>query len=343
MFKEGLLFSRPFFMLIFSIFQHLLTVRAVVIMEGILKQYYRIMLGRGSEHANKCFKENFIGADFGIHQDLSKELPEDWRAFNKKFNAVFLKNNPDKSKVAAGLACGAIWTISKGLKKGAVVLSPDGEGNYYVGEISSDYFYKSNEILPHRRSVKWSPKTIARSDMSQALRNSTGSIGTVSDITKFENEIEILLGGNNPPTLVATDETVQDPSVFALEEHLEEFLIKNWEQTEIGKKYDVYQEDGELVGQQYPSDTGPIDILAISKDKKELLVVELKKGRASDNVVGQIQRYMGFVLDELAEDDQKVKGIIIALDDDQRIKRALSVTQNIEFYRYQVSFKLFKG
>ena len=40
------------------------------------------------------------------------------------------------------------------------------------------------------------------------------------------------------------------------------------------------------------SDTGPIDILAISKDKKTLLVVELKKGRVSDNVVGQIQRYI---------------------------------------------------
>lgn len=308
-----------------------------------MNQFHRVMLGRGSEYADKCFKENFIGADFGINQDLSKELPEDWRAFNKKFIPVFLKNRPEKSKVSAGLACGALWTISKGLKTGSIVLCPDGDGNYYVGEISSAYFYKPNEILPHRRSVKWYPKTIARTEMSQALRNSSGSIGAVSDISKFEKEIQSLIGGNKPATIVSTDETVQDPSVFALEEHLEEFLVANWEQTELGKKYDIYQEEGELVGQQYPSDTGPIDILAISKDKKELLVVELKKGRASDNVVGQIQRYMGFVLDELAEENQRVKGIIIALDDDQRIKRALSVTQNIEFYRYQVSFKLFKG
>ncbi|NBU62060.1 MAG: DUF91 domain-containing protein, partial [Bacteroidia bacterium] len=93
----------------------------------------------------------------------------------------------------------------------------------------------------------------------------------------------------------------------------------------------------------YPSDTGPIDILAISKDKKTILVVELKKGRVSDNVVGQIQRYMGYVLEELAEDNQKVKGIIIALEDDLRIKRALSVTNNIEFYRYQINFRLFKS
>ena len=54
--------------------------------------------------------------------------------------------------------------------------------------------------------------------------------------------------------------------------------MQNWKSTELGKHYNIYEEDGEIVGQQYPSDTGPIDILAISsKDKKELLVVELKK------------------------------------------------------------------
>jgi restriction system protein len=108
------------------------------------------------------------------------------------------------------------------------------------------------------------------------------------------------------------------------------------------KTYDIYEEEGEMVGKQYPSDTGPIDILAISKDKKELLVVELKKGRVSDMVVGQIQRYMGYVKDELAEPDQTVRGVIIAFEDDVRIHRALSVAQNIEFYTYKIQFKLEK-
>ena len=110
----------------------------------------------------------------------------------------------------------------------------------------------------------------------------------------------------------------------------------------MGKQYDIYEEEGQLVGQQYPSDTGPIDILAISKDKKELLVVELKRGRVSDVVVGQIQRYMGYVQEELAESNQIVKGVIIGSDNDLRIKRALVVTRNIEFFKYQISFKLIK-
>jgi len=97
------------------------------------------------------------------------------------------------------------------------------------------------------------------------------------------------------------------------------------------------------VGQQYPTDTGPMDVLAIKKDKSELLVVELKRGRASDVVVGQVLRYMGFVKEELAEPGQSVRGVIIALEDDIRIRRALAVTPTIEFYRYQMTFRLLKG
>ena len=178
--------------------------------------------------------------------------------------------------------------------------------------------------------------------MSQSLRYSTGAIGTVSNITKYTEEIEKLISRDRPPTITSTDETIENPSTFALEMHLEEFLVKNWHHTELSKKYDILEEDGELVGQQYPSDTGPIDILAVSKNKKELLVVELKKGRVSDVVIGQIQRYMGYVKEELAEKNQTVRGVIIALEDDVRLRRALSVTQNIDFYTYKVSFKLIK-
>jgi restriction system protein len=307
-----------------------------------MKSYFRIMLGAKSVYAEECKQGSFIGTDFGIQQDLSNELPEDWRKFNAKFRPVWLENHAGKSKVAAGLACGALWTVSKGIKQGDIVICPDGLGNYFVGEVTSPYYYKKEQILEHRRDVTWYPTTISRSDMSVELRNSTGSIGTVSTITQYAAEIESLIGNVKAPIIQSTDSTIEDPTVFALEKHLEDFLVKNWRSTQLGKRYDIYQEDGELIGQQYPSDTGYLDILAISKDKKTLLVVELKKGRASDSVVGQIQRYMGFVKEELAEPDQEVRGVIIALEDDLRIKRALSVTSGIEFYRYKVSFKLYQ-
>ncbi len=307
-----------------------------------MKNYYRVMLGGGSKHAEECFNGNFIGADYDIAQDLTGKLPDEWRAFNKKFIPVYLKARPDKTKIGAGLACGALWTVAKGIKKGDIVLCPDGTGRYRIGEVTGDYFYKADENLPHRRPVQWLSQLIDRADMSQTLKNSTGSIGMYCDVSGYREEIEKLLGGVQTTALITT-ELIEDPAAFAMEKHLEDFLVENWAQTDLGKEYDIYDEDGERVGQQYATDTGPIDILAISKNKKRLLVVELKKGRASDVVVGQILRYMGYVQEELAEKNQIVSGVIIALEDDQRIRRALMVTPNIVFYRYQVSFKLVKA
>ena len=305
-----------------------------------IKNYYRILAGRKSIHAKACFEQGFIGGDWGIFVDLSTKLPDNWRDFNHEFIPVFLKGNLDKTKVAAGLACGMLHSICKGMLIGDIVLCPNGSGSYYIGEVVSDYFYVTGEALPHRRKIKWFEKGISRDEMSQPLKMSAGSGGVLSNITKYTDELEGLLSCSKPSALTHSENTVEDPSVFALERHLEDFLVANWQFTALGKEYDIYSEDGGIVGQQYPTDTGPLDILAISKDKSTLLVVELKKGRASDSVVGQIQRYMGYVKDELCEPHQAVKGVIIALEDDLRLKRALSVTNNISFYRYQVSFKL---
>lgn len=312
-------------------------------MQIINPNYYRIMAGSKSIFAQEFYEGGFIAANWNIDEDLKDQLPEDWRDFNHKFIPVYLKALPEKSKISAGLACGMLHTICKGIKQGDIVLTRRGDGHYLVGKIISDYYYVPSGELSHRRKVQWFENSLPRELMSQALTNSAGSVGTVSNITKYADELSSLIDGKDSVELLDTDEKIEDPTAFALEKHLEHFLVENWSKTELGKQYDIYTEGGQIVGQQFRSDTGPIDILAISKDKKTLLVVELKRGRASDVVVGQIQRYMGYVKDELAESDQQVKGIIIALEDDLRLRRALSVTHNIEFYRYQLNFTLIKS
>ena len=91
---------------------------------------------------------------------------------------------------------------------GDVVLCPSGEGTYYVGTIAGDYYYVPNTDLPHRRKVEWRDKVIPRKSMSQKLQNSTGSIGTCCDITRYEEEIESLITGS---VAVVTIEKKQDP------------------------------------------------------------------------------------------------------------------------------------
>ncbi len=309
-----------------------------------MTNYYRLMLGRKSAYATECFAGGFVGADFGIAQDLSAQLPDEMRSFNATFIPVFLASHPGKTKISAGLACGALFTVAKAMQKGDVVLCPDGSGVYRVGEVIGDYAYAPGEPLPHRRAAKWLPVSVARSAMSEALQNSSGSIGTVSRISDHRVELEHLLSDVRTASVaVVSDSTVEDPVAFAMEKHLEDFLVRNWGRTELSERYNIFEEDGEPVGQQYPTDAGPIDILCISKDKSRLLVVELKRGRASDVVVGQLLRYMGYVMEQIAEPGQIVEGAIVALEDDQKLRWALVPVPSIAFYRYQVSFSLSKG
>ncbi|MEK7996220.1 MAG: hypothetical protein AAB403_20665, partial [Planctomycetota bacterium] len=50
---------------------------------------------------------------------------------------------------------------------------------------------------------------------------------------------------------------------FGLERHLHEFLVDNWEATELGRSWSLYEKDGEVLGSQYETgEVGRIDILA---------------------------------------------------------------------------------
>ena len=306
--------------------------------------YRRIRLGRASKYLPECLEGGFVGLDYDLNVDLTGRFPPTWQEFNAEFVPHLIEQNPELSKVSAGLGCGAIWVLCHELGEGDLVLTPDEDGNQLVGRISGPYEYVPDANLSHRRPVQWTGQTIAKADMSEQMWRSIRGPLSLVDIAKYEDELLELLDPNtHRPKIQVDDEDVEDPSVFALERHLEDFLVANWAQTPLAAAYKLFEEDGEIVGQQLPTDTGRIDLLAVSHDGSELLVIELKKGRASDSVVGQVQRYMGYVKDALAEDNQTVRGMIIALEDDLRIKRALSVTTNIDFYRYKVSFDLEKA
>ena len=97
-----------------------------------------------------------------------------------------------------------------------------------------------------------------------------------------------------------------------LESEIEDSIKSNPEILEEGLK---------LVRPQYPTPVGPIDILC--KDKNgNFVVIELKRGKESDKVVGQIQRYMAWVSENLAKNKQ-VRGIIALKEYDQKLEYAV--------------------
>jgi hypothetical protein len=139
-------------------------------------------------------------------------------------------------------------------------------------------------------------------------------------------------------------EESSDKNLFYLESHLEDFLIVNWDKTELGKKYDLITEDGELVSQQYRTEIGTIDLLVKDKKSEQLVIIELKKDQSSDKTIGQLARYMGWI-EENKTNGKPTKGIIISGHYDNKLYYALKKMKDVEVYLYEVDFNLkeFKG
>jgi len=77
---------------------------------------------------------------------------------------------------------------------------------------------------------------------------------------------------------------------------------------------------------------GFIDLLLVDR-KGYNIVVELKKGRKSDDVVGQLSRYLGWVMKNRTK---KVRGIIIVNEPDERLDYSILPFQGmikIKYYR----------
>lgn len=140
----------------------------------------------------------------------------------------------------------------------------------------------------------------------------------------------------------STDESSEQLDyLFYMEKQLEDFLIENWDKTELGEKYDLIEKDGEVVSQQYRTPIGIIDILAKDKKDGRYVIIELKKNQSSDDTIGQIARYMGWVETHLSGGVQS-KGLIIAGKYDERLFYAMKKIHDIEVFIYKVDFHLNK-
>jgi len=132
---------------------------------------------------------------------------------------------------------------------------------------------------------------------------------------------------------------------FGLERHLHDFLADNWEKTELGKEWALYEEGGDIKGYGYEMITavGRIDLLAHNEEtpgKRRWLVIELKRGCTSDEALGQVQRYMGWVKEKVADEGETVEGMLIGREEDNQLRYALKVAPDVTFRRYEIDFRL---
>jgi len=116
---------------------------------------------------------------------------------------------------------------------------------------------------------------------------------------------------------------------FETEKELQSYLEKNWGKIKIFEGWNLKE------SQKNMGEAGVIDILAHHNSEPKWLIIEVKKSRSSDNTVGQIQRYMGWVKENIAAKNEEVLGRIISgYPPGNNIKSALLVTKNIDLLIY---------
>ncbi len=151
-------------------------------------------------------------------------------------------------------------------------------------------------------------------------------------------EFRLYPPGSPPPSDIGDSED-DPPAVddgeygsFRLEAELRNFLANNLGLAKIG--------NGalHLVGIEHQTATGPIDILA-TDDAGAYYVFELKRAATPDKAIGQVTRYMGWVMESLAK-GKPVHGVIVAGEISANLQYAVLAIPNVRLFEYQVSFNL---
>lgn len=120
------------------------------------------------------------------------------------------------------------------------------------------------------------------------------------------------------------------------EKALEEGLVREWPHTgfaELGVELARPEKHGRP-GRQVLTPVNAIDLLGYRPDRREWWVIELKHGRPSDNVVGQVSRYLQWVAEECAGPGETARGAVIARDADAKLRYAIRANPRLSLWTW---------
>lgn len=119
---------------------------------------------------------------------------------------------------------------------------------------------------------------------------------------------------------------------------MKKYLTKNLSILETGLK--LYEEEG-IKGIEYHAGGHYIDILAMDS-QENYVVIELKVSRRYDRCVGQILPYTNWIRENLAEPEQKVRGMIVCREITEDLILACKSIKEIELFEYELNINVKK-
>ena len=263
------------------------------------------------------------------------EIGDPSKLSRDELRAAVAKAFPNKPPRTHTLIVNMMWSFYHEISPGDVIVARQGKSIVAsVGDVTQPATYtpKMNASISHPNflGVTWRAEPTKKQFDRPVFQ-----IRTVIETTKDKlDDLSLLEGGEDIEPIVPASQ--QD---FVLEKYLQDFIVSNW--SSVFKDLDIYK-DEENEGVQYQTEIGRIDILATEHRSNDFVVIELKKGRPSDQVVGQILRYMGWVKKNLCTTGQSVRGLIICKDKDEKLSYSMEMVQslNIRAKYYDIIFNL---
>lgn len=226
-------------------------------------------------------------------------------------------------------------------------------------DMADDFNLEPDQVFTKREAINWFttnyPKVKEGTITAHLIRLSTNANSRIHYNAKpVEDDLFFQIDGSrfrlykpneDPEPIYVEDKTDQEEIIedkdegsdeFAYEKDLQNYLSKNLYVIESSLR--LYEDD-DINGIEFPAGRRFIDILAVDKNN-DLVVIELKVSRGYDRVVGQIMRYMSWIKIHQAEEDQNVRGIIIAREISEDLTMACSLLSDVELFEYQLSFSV---
>jgi len=300
-------------------------------LDDLTKDKFRsFLLFENNKHWNWIHRQvNMITEDMDKLIKTLKNLLDESKPLKNRLDYLFPKNKPNLIK---GLGRAVLTPI-------LLVVYPEKYGVW--NSITEDALKKLGEYPEFKRGATFSEKYIEVNKIliEYAYRYDIS-------LFKLDSAWWLLSEGYGLSSEEEDPEQEEITASFELEKYFQKFLVDNWEKTPLDEKYEIYIKDGDILGDLFNTkEVGIIDILAKDRETNDWIVIELKKGKSSDAVVGQILRYINWVKKNKIEAEEEVKGIIIVNEVDKNLKNSLEALKGvlpIKCLTYDIKFTLNK-
>lgn len=172
----------------------------------------------GVDHVQTFLQDEIVAVGWS-------ELSLDLSGMSKEKLKSLLEERGQDHGTKLGSAVATLDLFVNRLHPGDLILMPD-SNDIHLGRLQSDYFYNPRDLnsgYPHQHQVDW-VQTVTRSDLTMELRSALKAWRTVSNLSRFYDEIEALAAG--PSHQPAPEETVASgirPFAFPLRD---DFIVR---------------------------------------------------------------------------------------------------------------------